>query len=147
MHLMLILNHLLINIVGIHPLRPVSTPQRLDVGRLEFARKVVHHPADVLAKDFHLAQVRIRGQVAFEAVFVAALLGAHLAVEFEFLEAFGFHAVGDVFGGASFGFWHGGSWLVFGWLLLQSWWWWWCFGEGCLREVGVVIVGRGVYGR
>lgn len=45
--------------------------------------------------------------MAFESVFVATLFVAHLAVEFEFLEAFGFHAVGYVFGGSFFCFWHG----------------------------------------
>lgn len=41
--------------------------------------------------------------VAFEAVFVAALFGADLAVPPETLEAFGFHLVGEVFCGTDFG--------------------------------------------
>ena len=50
--------------------------------------------------------------MTFEPVFVATLLVAHLAVEFQFLKALGFHAVGNVFGGSLFGFWHGGNILL-----------------------------------
>lgn len=47
--------------------------------------------------------------MTFETVFVATLLVAHLTVEFQLLKALGFHAVGNVFGGSLFGFWHGGN--------------------------------------
>ena len=57
-------------------------------------------------KDGHVAQMRFGGQVTFETVGVSALLLAELAVEFEFLQAFGFHAIGNVFGGSLFGFGH-----------------------------------------
>lgn len=50
--------------------------------------------------------------MAFESVLVTTLLGAHLAVEFELLKAFGFHAVGNVLGGSFFGFRHGGTVIV-----------------------------------
>lgn len=45
--------------------------------------------------------------MAFEAVGVAALLFAGLAVPAQALEAFGFHLVGEVFVGSYFGFGHG----------------------------------------
>jgi hypothetical protein len=51
--------------------------------------------------------MRIGGEMAFESVFVTTLFRTHLAVEFEFLKAFGLHAVGNVFDTALFGFWHG----------------------------------------
>mmetsp|Transcript_23960 Transcript_23960/g.42882 ORF Transcript_23960/g.42882 Transcript_23960/m.42882 type:complete len:262 (+) Transcript_23960:662-1447(+) len=106
MNMMLILDNLLIHMIGIHPLRAMPPPQSLQISHLELLAEGIHHAARVLAEDFHLAEVRVGRHVAFEAVLVAALLGAHLAVEFEFLEALGFGAVGDILGGSFFGFGH-----------------------------------------
>ena len=50
--------------------------------------------------------------MALEAVGVPTLFLAELAIEFELLQAFGFHAIGQVLDGPLFSFWH----LVFfGW--------------------------------
>jgi hypothetical protein len=64
-----------------------------------------------------------------EAVLVAALLFADLAVPAQALQAFGFHFVGDIFGAADFGFGHGGGcccgcrWAVYGcWFVDVVWW-------------------------
>ena len=53
----------------------------------------MHDGARVLGEDAHLAQVRVARLVALEAVLVAALLLAHLAVPPQLLQAFGFYAV------------------------------------------------------
>ena len=63
----------------------------------------------VFADEQHGAHVPFGLRVLFEAVLVAALFFADLAVPAEALEAFGFHFVGDVFGAADFGFWHDGG--------------------------------------
>ena len=62
--------------------------------------------ARIFADEEHLPDVGFGLRVHFEAVFVAALLFAHLAVPAKALEAFGFEFVVEVFGAADFGFGH-----------------------------------------
>lgn len=58
----------------------VPAREELDEIVLELARKVGNVPAGVLADDEHLAEVALGLGVAFEAVFVSALLLADLTV-------------------------------------------------------------------
>ncbi|KAK8514972.1 hypothetical protein V6N13_121917 [Hibiscus sabdariffa] len=58
-----------------------------------------YNPVRVLPEDLHLALVRFAHAVAFESVFISALLSAHLAVPSQLLETFGFDSIRDYFGG------------------------------------------------
>ena len=110
MHMLLIVNILLIKVIDMHLLRVMCGAKLGHEGAHEVLREVVDHFVGVLTDKHHLTQVGFGGRVAFEAVFVAALLFAGLAVPAQALEAFGFELVGDVFCGADFGAGHGGWW-------------------------------------
>lgn len=62
---------------------------------LELVGVAVDEAVGIVAEDAHLALVALAHAVALEAVLVAALLLAHLAVPPELLEAFGFDSVRD----------------------------------------------------
>lgn len=53
----------------------------------------------LFSNDEHLAEMALGSGVAFEAVLVAALFLAHLAVPSELLEAFCFHSIGEMLSG------------------------------------------------
>ncbi len=66
---------------------------------LELRGEVGDVPAGVLAYDEHLSEVGFGLGVAFEAVLVATLLLADLAVPSETLQSLGLHLVSDVLRG------------------------------------------------
>jgi hypothetical protein len=66
---------------------------------LKLLGKLVHELGRVLREHLHLALVRLRHRVALEAVLVAALLLAHLAVPSQLLQALGLDAIRDPLGG------------------------------------------------
>ena len=109
MHVLLVTDILLIEMVDVDFLLAVGGAQQLK----EVALEVVAEGRDVFARVFayeqHLPDVRFGLRVAFEAVFVAGLFGADLAVPAQALETFGFELVVEVFGGAYFGARHGGG--------------------------------------
>jgi hypothetical protein len=57
MNMVLILNNLLIDIVGVHALSSMSPPQRLYIGILKLSAEIVHDATDVLAKELHASEV------------------------------------------------------------------------------------------
>ena len=109
MHMLLVRNILLVEVVDVDLLLAVGGAQQLQ----EVALEVVREAGDVLARVFahqqHLPHVRLRLRVAFEAVLVPRLLLAHLAVPAQPLQAFGFELVVEVFGRAYFGAGHDGG--------------------------------------
>lgn len=64
---------------------------------LELLGVAVDDPVRILAEDLHLALVALAHAVALEAVLVATLFLAHLAVPAELLETFGLDPVSDSF--------------------------------------------------
>mmetsp|Transcript_19825 Transcript_19825/g.56973 ORF Transcript_19825/g.56973 Transcript_19825/m.56973 type:complete len:327 (-) Transcript_19825:241-1221(-) len=105
-----VLDDLLVHVVGIHLLGAVPPAEGVHVGLLEFRRETVEELACVFGKYLHLSEVRVGREVTFEAVLVAALLVAHLAVELELLKALGLHFVGDILRGTPLGLRHGWMW-------------------------------------
>lgn len=108
-HMLLVTDILLVEMVDVDLLLAVRGPQQLE----EVALEVVREAGDVLARVFadeqHLPHVRLRLRVAFEAVLVPRLLLAYLAVPAQALQAFGFELVVEVLGGAYFGAGHDGG--------------------------------------
>ena len=109
MHMFLIGNILLVEMVHVDLLLAVGRAQQLQEIALELAAEVVDVFARVLADEQHLPHVGFGLRVHLEAVFVAALFGADLAVPAQALEAFGFELVVQVFGAADFGAGHFGG--------------------------------------
>ena len=105
----LIRDILLIEMVHVDFLLAVGRAQQLQEVALELVGEVVDVFTGVFANEEHLADVGFGLRVAFEAVLIAGLLFADLAVPAESLEAFGFELVVEVFCGAYFGFGHDGS--------------------------------------
>jgi len=87
MDVVLVLNVLLVHVVGLDPFGAISPRQQSDEFRLELAGKVIDMLAGGFADDEHLPQMGLRGDVAFEAIFVTALLLADLTVTPKPLEA------------------------------------------------------------
>ena len=115
MHMLFVADILLIEVVDVDLLLAVRGAQQLQEVPLEIVREARDVLAWVFADQQHLPYVRFGLRVAFEAVFVARLLFADLAVPAQPLQAFGFELVVEVFGGAYFGAGHDGSvLLVFG---------------------------------
>lgn len=108
-HMLLISDVLLVEVVDIDLLLAVARPQQLDEIRQELVGVVVDGLAGVFADQHHFPDVGLGGDVAFETVPVAHLTGAGLTVPAEALRAFAFHLVRDVFCGAYFGARHGGG--------------------------------------
>ena len=75
---LLVGNQFLINIVGIHFLRPVSHSQLRNVGPLKVLAILVQNTSSIVTENLHLAKVAFRGQMALEAVGITALLFTHL---------------------------------------------------------------------
>lgn len=92
----------------------VSGSQQLQEIALELVAEIVDIFARVFADEEHLADVGFGLGVHFEAVFVAALLFADLAVPAKALEAFGFELIVKVFGATDFCSRHLGGDVVFG---------------------------------
>ena len=102
----LIRNILLVKMVDVDFLLAVRGAQELQEVALELVGEIIDVFARVFANEQHLADVGLRLCVTFEAVFVAGLFFADLAVPAEALEAFGFELIVEIFGGAYFGFGH-----------------------------------------
>ena len=100
---------LLVEVVDVDFLLAVGGAQELQEVALELVGEVVDVLARVFADEQHLADMGFGLRVAFEAVFVAGLFFADLAVPAQALKAFGFELVVEVFGGAYFGFGHDGG--------------------------------------
>mmetsp|Transcript_35158 Transcript_35158/g.98715 ORF Transcript_35158/g.98715 Transcript_35158/m.98715 type:complete len:298 (+) Transcript_35158:539-1432(+) len=83
--------------VGEHARRPVAVAHELHEALLELLREVVHEAVGVLDEELHLALMPVGHAVALEAIFVPALLLAHLAVPTQLLEALGLHLVPQPF--------------------------------------------------
>lgn len=97
---------LLVKVVHVDLLLAVGGAQQLEEIALEAAAVVGDVLAGVFPDEQHLADVGFGLGVHLEAVFVAALLFADLAVPAQALEAFGFEFVVEVFGAADFCFGH-----------------------------------------
>lgn len=100
---------LLIEVVHVDLFLAVGGAQQLEEVALELVAEVVDVLAGVFADDEHLPDVGFGLAVHLEAVFVAALLLAHLAVPAQALEAFGFELVVEVFRATDFCFRHVGG--------------------------------------
>ena len=85
MHVLLIRNILIIKPIDIHLLLSMPCPQQLNEIALELVRVLVDDFPRVFAYNGHVPDVRFGGNVAFEAVFIAALLCADLTVPAEAL--------------------------------------------------------------
>lgn len=97
---------LLIEVVYVDLFLAVGGSQELEEVALELVAEVVDVLAWVFADDKHLPDVRFGLAVHLEAVLVATLLLAYLAVPAEALEAFGLELVVQVFGTTDFRFGH-----------------------------------------
>lgn len=95
-----VLDELLIHRVGLDTVRAVAAGQQGDEVVLELRGEVRDVTPGVLTDDEHLPEVGFGLGVALEAVFVAALLLADLAVPSQPLKSLGLHLVGDVLRGA-----------------------------------------------
>ena len=113
MHVLLVADVLLVEIVHVHLLLAVRSFEELQKVAFELVGVFVDVFFGILADLEHPAHVGFGHGVLLEAVFVAALFGADLAVPAQALQAFGFHLVGDIFRAAHFGFGHG-WWMVSG---------------------------------
>lgn len=102
----LIRNILIIEPIDIHLLFAMPRAQQFHEIALKLVGVLVDDFAGILADDAHVPHVRLGGNVAFEAVLVAALFCAYLAVPAEALKAFRFHLVGDLLRRTHFGAWH-----------------------------------------
>lgn len=109
MHMLLICDILLVEMVHVDFLLAVRCAQELEEVSLELVGEVADVFAGVFADEEHLADVGFGLGVAFEAIFITRLLFAHLAVPAESLEAFGFELVVEVLCRTYFGFGHGGG--------------------------------------
>ena len=105
----LIRNVLLIEMVDVDFLLAMGGTQQLQEIALELVGEVIDVFSWVFTDEQHLADVGFGLRMAFEAVFVAGLLFADLAVPAEALEAFGFELIVEVFGGTYFCFGHRGG--------------------------------------
>lgn len=85
MYVVPVRNVLIPNNRGRHTGGPVRPFQMLHEHLLELLRESVDETVGVIAEHLHLALMAIGQAVTFEAVFVTALLLAHLAVPFELL--------------------------------------------------------------
>lgn len=63
---------------------------------MELLRIAVDDALRILSKNLHLPPVAVRGEVAFEAVLIAALLAAHLTVPSQLAEALGLDAIANL---------------------------------------------------
>ncbi len=96
----------LVEVVHMDLFLAVSGAQQLQKIALELITVVSDVLAGVFADEQHLADVRFGLGVHFEAVFVATLLFAYLAVPAQALEAFGFEFIVEIFGATYFCFGH-----------------------------------------
>lgn len=99
MNMMPISDVLIVKHSGSNPAESMTSPDKFQESVLELFRVSIHKTLRVLAKDLHLPLMAFTHAMAFEAVFVSALLLAHLAIPSEFLQALSFDAVSDGFGG------------------------------------------------
>lgn len=95
--------------VGIDLLLAVACSQQLHKVSLKLAREVVDELPAVFTDHHHIANMRFRRDMAFEAVVVAALFFADLAVPSQSLEAFGLELIGNRFCCPRFCARHGGQ--------------------------------------
>ena len=103
MHMLFVRNIFLVEMIDVDFLLAVRGPQQLQEVPLEVVREAIDVFAGVFAHEQHLPDVGLGLRVAFEAVLVAALLRADLAVPAQALQAFGFEPVVEVFGRTNFG--------------------------------------------
>lgn len=80
-------DNLLVHFVGLHSLGAELALQDVHEGVEELFGKLVGERSRVLTKEQHLPLMGFCVYVALEAIFVATLFGAHLAVPSQFLEA------------------------------------------------------------
>ena len=95
MHVVAIGDVLVVHDCGGDAGEAVGPAHMVEESTLEFFRVTADDAVGVLAKDLHLALVALAHAVALEAVLVAALLLAHLAVPPQLLEPLGFDPVRD----------------------------------------------------
>jgi len=95
---LLVGNVLLVDLVGAGSLRAEPPAQQLHVAVGELFAEAVQEFARIVRKEEQLALVGLAHRVALEAVFIAALLLAHLAVPAQLLQTLRFHLVGEVLG-------------------------------------------------
>ena len=99
MNVISIINKLIVNDGGGDATEPVTAFHEVEEVLFELFGVSGYDSVRVLPEDLHLALVRFAHAMAFESVFVSALLLAHLTVPSKLLETFGFDSVGNCFGG------------------------------------------------
>mmetsp|Transcript_20646 Transcript_20646/g.46835 ORF Transcript_20646/g.46835 Transcript_20646/m.46835 type:complete len:249 (-) Transcript_20646:110-856(-) len=102
----LIANHLLVNIVRRHALGAVTSPQSVEIYSFKLFAEIFDDCPGILTEDSHHAEVGVGHHVAFHTILIAALFGAHLTVPSEPLEAFCLAPIGNVFWSSPFCFRH-----------------------------------------
>lgn len=112
MDVLLVRNVFLVEPIHVDLLLAVAGPQEQEEVALELFAVIVDELLGVLANDEHLADVALGLGVHLEAVRIAALLLADLAVPTKALEALRLHTVGDIFRRPNLGFAHAGLWVM-----------------------------------
>ncbi|KZL82013.1 hypothetical protein CI238_06107, partial [Colletotrichum incanum] len=107
-HVLLVGDVLLVKVVDLHLLLPVTRAEQLCEVAKELVAVLIEKLFRVLAHDEHLPHVRLGLRVHLEAVLIAALLLAHLAVPPQPLQAFALELVAQVLRRADLCFRHGG---------------------------------------
>jgi len=98
MDVLLVGDVLLVDLVGTGSLSAEPSAQQLHVAVGELLAEAVQELARGIRKEEQLALVGLAHGVALEAILVAALLLAHLAVPAQLLQALRLHLVGQVLG-------------------------------------------------
>ena len=96
MYVVPVLDVLLVHIVRLHAVGAVPTREELDEACLELRAEIGDVPTGVLADGKHLAKMALRLGMALEAVLVAALFLADLAVPPQTLKSLGLHRIREV---------------------------------------------------
>jgi len=105
MNMFLVRDICLIEVVEMHTFGPMRRPQLLDKVALELARELL----DLLIRirdGQDISYMRFSLSVAFEAIFVTALLLADLTIPSEPLKSFAAHLIRDIFARSHLRSWH-----------------------------------------
>jgi hypothetical protein len=106
MHVLLVANVLVVELVAGNPLLSMRRAQQRNEIALEVGAELVDKLPRVLANDLHLPDVRLGLDVALEAVGVATLLLADFTPPPQPLQTLRLHLIGDPFVASHFSFAH-----------------------------------------
>jgi hypothetical protein len=109
MHMLLVADVFVVEAVDADILFAVSGTEEGDEIALEVCAKILYVLLGILADNLQLSDVRLRLDVALEAVGIAALLLADFTPPSKSLEAFGLHLVRQVLRASKLGFRHSGD--------------------------------------